>query len=137
MAACPSSGVEVHHRIPRCLLQMRDRADAHREPLSGGGLQAWLDYECEALRYSVDPDMGRDELAALIETSMVELPASEHRAIHSADFAEWGRLGGLATVRRYGTSWFSLLARRRWKRITAETLAEVFGALSGGAGGRS
>jgi hypothetical protein len=136
MAACPSSGVEVHHRIPRCLLRMRDRADAHPEPLSGG-LQAWLDYECEALRYGVDPDVRRDELAALIETSTVELSASEHRAIHSADFAEWGRLGGLTMARRYGTAWFSLLARRRWERVTAETLAEVFGALSGGAGGRS
>ena len=33
----------------------------------------WLDYELEAMRYGVDPDVGRDELAALVEGSTVEL----------------------------------------------------------------
>ena len=107
------AAVEVHHRIPRCLLGLRDRADAHPEPLSGEGLQLWLDYECEALRYGVDPDAGREELRALVEGSTVELPREEHRMIHAGQWAEWGRLGGKETLRRYGTSWFSLLARRR------------------------
>jgi hypothetical protein len=56
--------VELHHRVPRCLLKLRERADA--SALDGAGLQAWLDYETEALRWGVDPDMSRQELAALI-----------------------------------------------------------------------
>ena len=128
--------VEVHHQIPRYLLGLRDRADAHAE-LDGEGIQRWLDYELEALRYGVDPDLGREELAAMVEVSTVEVSREEHRAMHAGQWAEWGRLGGLATAGRYGTAWFSLLARRRWERVTAEALTEVFGALSGEIGGRS
>jgi hypothetical protein len=37
-----------------------------------------------------------------------------------------GRLaGGLATLRRYRTNWYSLLALRRWGRITDEDLAQA------------
>jgi hypothetical protein len=35
---------EVHYGVPRCLLRLRDRADAHAE-LDGEGLQLWLNYE--------------------------------------------------------------------------------------------
>ena len=122
---------EVHHRVPRCLLRLRDRADAHTE-LDGEGLQLWLDYEFEALRWNVDPDVSREELVALVEVSTEELSRNEHREIHAGDFARWGRRGGLATVRRYGTAWFSLLARRRWEKIGAEALAEAFAAMNGG-----
>jgi hypothetical protein len=123
---------EVHHRVPRCVLRLRDRADACADPLSAEGLALWMDYELEALRFGVDPDMSRDELAALIEGSTVEIPREEHRDGHAEDFARWGRHGGLATLRRYGTAWFSLLARRRWERITAEALAEIFAMMNGG-----
>jgi hypothetical protein len=78
----------------------------------------------------VDPDVSREELAALIESSTVEIPREEHREAHAEDFARWGRRGGLATVRRYGTAWFSLLARRRWERITAKELAWTFEAIT-------
>jgi hypothetical protein len=122
---------EVHHRVPRCLLRLRDRADAHAE-LDGEGLQRWLDYELEALRWSVDPDISREVLAALVEGSTMELDRDEHREIHAGDFARWGRRGGLATVRRYGTAWFSLLAKRRWEKISGDTLAEVFATINGG-----
>ncbi len=115
-AQVPASGrqEEIHHPVPRCLLRLRDRADAHPE-LDGEGIQLWLDYELEALRFGVDPDVSREELAALVEGSTALLPCEEHRAGHSEanDFARWGRRGGLATLRRYGTSWYSLLARRR------------------------
>jgi hypothetical protein len=124
--------VEVHHEIPRCLLGLRDRADAHPDPLSGEGIQFWLDFECEAMRYGVDPDATRDELAALIDGSTVALPREEHRAIHAEQWAEWGSLGGTETLRRYGTAWFSLLARRRWGRVGEEVPAEVFGVLARG-----
>jgi hypothetical protein len=123
---------EMHHRVPRCVLRLRDRADACADHLSAEGLALWMDYELEALRCGVDPEMSRDELAALIEGSTVELSREEHRNGHASDFAWWGRRGGLATARRYGTAWFSLLARRRWERITAEALAEVFAVMNGG-----
>ena len=125
------SAVEVHHGVPRCLLRLRDRADAHTE-LDGEGIQLWLDYECEALRWGVDPDLGRDELAAMIDGSTVELSPDDHCGAHAGDFARWGRTGGLATARRYGTAWMALLARRRWERITADALAEAFAAITGG-----
>lgn len=93
---------EVHHSVPQCLLRLRDRADAHHE-FDGEGLQLWLDYELEALRFGVDPDVSPEEPAALIEGSTVLLPCEEHRAGHSeaSDFVRWGRRGGLATLRRY------------------------------------
>ena len=133
-----ASIVEVHHGVPRCLLRLRDRADAHAE-LDGEGIQRWLDYECEALRWGVDPDVTRDELAAMIGGSTVELSPENHRDSHAGDFARCGQMGGLATARRYGTAWMALLARRRWERITAEALAEAFAAITGGsfAGRRS
>ena len=130
-----ASAVEIHHEIPRCLLGLRDRADAHPDPLSGEGLQLWLDYECEALRYVVDPDVSPEELVALIDGSAVELAREEHRAIHAGRRAEWGRLGGTETLKRYGTAWFSLLARRRWGRVGEDVPAQVFGVLARGGRG--
>jgi hypothetical protein len=122
---------EVHHRVARCVLRLRDRADACADPLSTEGLALWMDYELEAVRCGVDPDISRDELAALIEGSTVEIVREEHRNGHASDFARWGRRGGLVTVRRYGTAWFGLLAARRWERITAEELSVVFAAMNG------
>jgi hypothetical protein len=114
---------------------MRDRADERTE-LDGEGIQRWMDYECEALLFGVDPDTPREELAAMIDGSMVEVSREvhreEHREVHAGDFARWGRRGGLATARRYGTAWMSLLARRRWERITAEALTEAFAAMGRG-----
>ena len=122
---------EVHHRVARCVLGLRERADACADPLSAEGLALWMDYELEALRFGVDPDVSREELAALVEGSTVELSQEEHRNGHASDFARWGRRGGLVTVRRYGTAWFGLLAARRWERITAEELSVVFAAMNG------
>jgi hypothetical protein len=129
MTACR---VEVHHRIPRCLLGFFDRFVAG--DLDGEGLQAWFDWEEEAFRYGVDPDVSREELEVLIEASASSVPATEHRVDHSqaGDFARWGRCGGLRTLALYGRGWFALLARRRWKKVTAEQLAEVFGRLCKG-----
>jgi len=103
--------VEVHHRVPRCLLAFFDRASSGE--LDGAGLQAWFEWEEEAFRYGVDPDVSRGELAALIEGSAVEIPEERHKASHCAagDFVRWGRLGDLETLRRYGPPWFALLGR--------------------------
>lgn len=45
----------------------------------------------KAFRYEVHPDISRENLAALIEDSTVELEGKEHRASHSAagDFVRW------------------------------------------------
>ena len=122
MAATSTARCEVHHRIPRCLLKAYDRS--HGLGLEPKDLQAWFDWEEEAFRYEVDPDISREDLTALIEGSTVELEGEEHRASHSAagDFVRWGRLGGLATLRRYGRPWFSLLGRRSWGRVGEGTL---------------
>jgi hypothetical protein len=122
---------ESHHRVPRCLLGLREKADSGGE-IDGEGIQAWMEWELEAARYGVDPEVSREGLTELVEGSTVEMGRDEHREEHAEDFARWGRRGGLATLRRYGSAWFSLLARRRWGRITAQQLAEAFEAMSGG-----
>ena len=89
--------LEVHHRVPLCLLSFFDRFVAGG--LDGEGLQAWFDWE-EAFRYEVDPDISREELEALIEASASPVPTTEHQASHSqaGEFARWGRRGGLRTA---------------------------------------
>jgi len=122
---------EVHHAVPRCLLRLRDRAEAHGA-FDGEGIQLWLDFEGEAMRWGVDPNVSREELAAMVEASTVEIGGQEHRDAHEADFARWGRRGGLSTLRRYGTAWFVLLAKRRWEKVTSDALSEAFAAMNGG-----
>ena len=113
----------IHHRIPRCLLKVYDRG--HGPGLEPKDLAAYFEWEEEAFRYSVNPDVSRDELTHLIKGSVVEIAEDEHKASHSAagDFGRWGRLGGLKTLERYGRPWFALLGRRRWGRVSAEALA--------------
>jgi hypothetical protein len=122
-----SGAVEIHHRVPQCLLRLHD--EAHDGELDGAGIEAWLEWEVEAICYSVDVDISRDDLAALIEASMVSLGRDDHRTLHSeaTDFARWGRRGGLETLRRYGRGWFALLGRRRHGRITSEELRAGLG----------
>jgi hypothetical protein len=116
--------VEIHHTVPRCLLRLRDRADA--APLDGEGIELALEFEYEAMRYGVDVDISRDDLEALIEASCMVMERAEHRAAHSegspSDFVRWGRRGGLQTLRRYGRAWFALVGRRRHGPITPEEL---------------
>jgi hypothetical protein len=127
-----ASAVEVHHRIPRCLLGFFDRATSGE--LDGAGLQAWFDWEEEAFRFGVNPDVSRGELVALIESSALEISEEQHKATHIAadDFARWGRRGGVRTLALYGRGWYMLLANRRWKQITAEHLAETYALLRRG-----
>jgi hypothetical protein len=133
-AGSAAERVELHHRVPRCLIRLRDEADA----LAGAGsdfdaaaIAAWLDYEFEALRWGVDPDLSRAELERQIHASTVVMPREDHRGIHRADFARWGRWGGLATLERYGAVWFVALGLRRHGRITRSQLATTAAELSG------
>jgi hypothetical protein len=45
-------------------------------------------------------------------------------AAYSTMCATWVSLGGLTTFYRYGADYYRLLARRRWKKVSAEILAE-------------
>lgn len=109
---------EKHHRIPRSLLTAHDRL---RECaiLDGEAIQLALDFEHTCFVHGLSLDLSREELAREIEASVVEVSYGEHRrTIHGADWPRWGRMGGLATLARYGPRWFSLLARRRWRKIS-------------------
>jgi hypothetical protein len=68
---------EIHHAIPQYLLRLRDKADA--APLDGEGIEFALEFEYEAICYSVDPDISRDDLAALIDASTAVMERSAHR----------------------------------------------------------
>lgn len=111
--------LEAHHAAPRCLLTLHDRAQGE---LRVAGVGAWLSWEEEALRWSVPVEISREDLEELVERSAVLLERERHRLIHESDWQRWGRRGGLATLRRYGSDWFALLALRRWGRITAADL---------------
>ncbi len=111
---------EVHHAVPRCLLRHHD--EAVNGDLVGEGIQAWLEWEWEAIRWGVPVEIAREDLERLVERSAVVLDRNTHRLIHESDWQRWGRRGGRETLRRYGTSWYSVLALRRWGRLEAENL---------------
>ncbi len=110
---------EVHHAVPRCLLRLHDEA---RGELRVAGVGAWLEFETEASRWGVPVEIAREDLEGLIESSTEVLDRERHRLIHQTDFQRWGRRGGLAVLRRYGTDWFAALALKRWGRLSAEDL---------------
>src|SRR3954463_6636955 len=91
---------ELHHTVPRCLLRLHDRALSHPH-FDGEGIELWLGFEHEAMRYGVDAGLSREDLAVLIKASTVLLPRKEHRTGHESDFVRWGRRGGRETLRRY------------------------------------
>src|SRR5215218_3055563 len=65
-----SSSKEVHHAAPRCLLRLHDAAECE---LRMEGVGAWLEFEHECVRWGVSVDLGRDDLAELVERSAVVL----------------------------------------------------------------
>ncbi len=112
---------EVHHAAPRCLLSLHERAHDGTE-ITGEGMQAWLEWEWEATRWRVPVEISGEDLEALVGASEMALEREEHRLLHASDWRRWGSRGGRETLRRYGAGWFSLLALRRWGRITAAEL---------------
>jgi hypothetical protein len=111
---------ELHHAAPRCLISLHEKANG--SSLDGEGIQAWLEWEMEAMRWRVPVEISRDDLEALVEDSGVVLEREAHRLLHASDWQRWGSRGGKETLRRYGTDWFALLALRRWGRITTQDL---------------
>ena len=112
---------EVHHVAPRCLVPLHERANGSTE-LDGEGIQAWLEWEMAAMRWRVPVEISRSDLGALVASSEAVLEREKHRLLHSSDWRRRGRRGGRETLRRYGSDWFSLLALKRWGRITAADL---------------
>jgi hypothetical protein len=112
---------EVHHAAPRCLLTLHERANG-TIALDGQAIQAWVEWELEAMRWRVPVEIAADDLRVLVEASEMVLERESHRIVHEGDWRRWGSRGGRETLRRYGTDWFSLLALRRWGRITATEL---------------
>jgi len=112
---------EKHHAVPRCLLRLHDLAHAPGE-LDGAAIEGWLEYEWEAMCWGVPVEISRADLKRLIEHSTVLLEKEKHRLIHGSDWRRWGRRGGLATLRRYGTSWYTMLALYRWGKVSEADL---------------
>jgi hypothetical protein len=111
---------EVHHAAPRCLLTLHERANGAE--LDGEGIQAWVEWEIEAMRWRVPVEIARRDLEALVTSSEVVLEKETHRLVHASDWRRWGSRGGRETLRRYGADWFSLLALRRWGRLSPKDL---------------
>jgi hypothetical protein len=111
---------EAYHTTPRCLISLHEKANGTE--LDGEGIQAWLEWEWEAMRWRVPVEISRSDLEALVKKSTVVLEREKHRLIHENDWRRWGARGGRETLRRYGPGWFVLLARRRWGRIGPEEL---------------
>jgi hypothetical protein len=110
---------ELHHGAPRCLLRLHDEAEGE---LRLAGVGAWLEFEHEARRWGVPVEISREDLEALVAASTEVMEREKHRLLHASDWQRWGRRGGLATLRKYGSDWYALLALRRWGRITAADL---------------
>ena len=113
--------LELHHAAPRCLLGLHERANG-TATLDGQAIQAWLEWEWEAMRWRVPVEISRADLEELVERSGELLDRERHRLVHEDDWRRWGSRGGRETLRRYGPGWFSLLARRRWGKISAAQL---------------
>ena len=123
----------MNSRDPQWLLRLFNAACAYT-PVPGGvwsdeAWTLWELFEEEAARYGVDARITRDGLRELIQGSVVDLSREEPRGeAHTGDRPRWGRLGGRATVERYGPRWYALLARRRWSKATPEELAAFISA---------
>jgi hypothetical protein len=57
--------LESHHATPRCLLRLYDRIDSNGS--ADGGVEAWLEFELEAYRWSIPVEIARCDLEELVE----------------------------------------------------------------------
>lgn len=120
----PKPNKEAHHTKPRYLIGLYEAAYAEAScNLNSTDLSTWFEWECEALRYGICPDTTTlENLIDLVEASVIYLDKNKHRDHHAADFIEWGRRGGMTTHKRYGRTWFVMLAQLRWQKITRKEL---------------
>jgi len=76
---------ELHHAAPRCLLTLHERANGTTS-LDGEAIQAWVEWEWEAMRWRVPVEISRTELEELIERSALLLERERHRLVHEGDW---------------------------------------------------
>jgi hypothetical protein len=67
---------ELHHAAPRCLISLHEKANG--TSLDGEGIQAWVEWEMEAMRWRVPVEISRGDLEGLVEASSLG-PESRHR----------------------------------------------------------
>jgi hypothetical protein len=67
---------ELHHAAPRCLISLHQKANG--TSLDGEGIQAWVEWEMEAMRWRVPVEISREDLEALVVDSSLR-PESRHR----------------------------------------------------------
>ncbi len=58
---------EARHAVPRGLLGLHERA--HATALDGEGIQAWVEWEMEAMRWRVSVEISREDLVKLVAVS--------------------------------------------------------------------
>ena len=85
---------EVHHIVPRCLLFLHEQANGTE--LDGEGIQAWLEWEMEAMRWGVPIEISRNKLETLVNSSEV-LQQEGHQLLPEAR-SEPETVGGAETV---------------------------------------
>ena len=86
---------EVHHGVPRCLLTLHEQANG--TSLNGEGIQAWLEWEMEALMWKVPIEITQEELEALVDSS--EVPQQEDRQLlYKGDRSELETVGEARAV---------------------------------------
>ena len=90
-----SSNPETHKIVPRSLLALHQ--EAHGTSLDGEGIQAWLEWEMEAMRWGVPIEISREELEALVDPSEVPTEAG-CQLLHEGDRSEPETVGGAGIV---------------------------------------
>src|ERR671920_2576615 len=60
---------EAHHAVPRCLISLHEKANG--TSLDGEGIQAWLEWEWEAMRWRVPVEISRSDLEVLVDQNTV------------------------------------------------------------------
>jgi hypothetical protein len=77
---------DFHHATPRRLLSLHEKASG--TSLDGEGIQAWLEWEMEAMRWRVPVEISRENLQTLVEASEVVSERDRHRLLHSSDWQQ-------------------------------------------------
>ena len=73
---------QVHHVVPRCLLTLHEKA--HGTSLDGEGIQAWVEWEMEAMRLGVPIEISRSDLETLVDRS----PRTSSKALRTISNGE-------------------------------------------------
>ena len=86
-----ASKEETHHVVPHCLLTLHEKANG--TSLDGEGIQAWLEWEMEAMRWRVPVEISRTELEALVDSSEIA-QQEEYQLLHEGARPEPETVGG-------------------------------------------